>query len=110
MHDSDTYKHIKVSTGRNDEVVIKAGRRDDGADASSKEGAGKCAQHPSADPDSSQEEKPATANAATSSSSEYVPTTLEDLKTSKMSKVQIAVIALAVIAIAAFVVWYVAFS
>lgn len=114
MSDSDKFKHIKVSSAYNDEVVIKAGLHSDmesHIDSNAEESTS------SDSPASTSEE--ARNGAASSveqvvesskSDSGYKPTTLDDIEKSKMSKVQIVVIVIAVLAIIAFVVWYTAFS
>ena len=110
MQDSSSFKHIKVSASGHDEVVIKAGKHPGEAEIASKgEGA-----HDAAEPKASSASVDGKASVASGNrepeAGAYSPTTLEDIKTSKMSKVQIAVIAIAVVAIAAFAIWYAAFS
>ena len=43
-------------------------------------------------------------------SSDYQGTTLEDIKSSKMPKAQLAVIIVAIVCLAAFIIWYAVFS
>lgn len=118
MSESDKYKHIKVSSVRNDEVVIKAGSHHDedspkepSLSNPEKEQKGDTSSSPHND---SEIREGTTTNAIakddSSHESDYAPTTLEDIKTTKMSKTQIAVIVIAILAIVAFVIWYVAFS
>lgn len=114
MSENVSYKHIKVSSARNDEVVIKAGRH---ADYQKDEPALERSSAVDADP----VEKDQQNSRETKSSDRgrditpekvadtYEPTTLDDIEASKMSKVQIVVIAAAAVAIAAFIVWYIPF-
>lgn len=112
MPDSKTYKHIKVGPVENDELVIKAGK-------SNIDKVGNASESVSKASEVTNEEVPkkdiaangkAESGETTKPGSSYKPTTLEDLKTSKMSWTQIVVIAVALIAISAFIFWYIVFS
>ncbi len=117
MGNSEEYKHIKVSSGHGDEVVIKAGVRDDDLPNTEVESvieqrtevvsANFELDEPDAPSESAELHKPVS---SVESNKGYNPTTLEDINDAKMSKVQIVVIVLAVLAVVAFVVWYIAFK
>ena len=110
MAETQDERHITINA-HEDEVVIFAGQRE-AERISVDQGEGACKSSSSVaspDPDqgSSQASKgdPAHVNA-----DGYQATTLDDLKSSKMSTTQKAIIVLAVIGLIAFIVWYVVFS
>lgn len=113
MPNSKDYKHIKVGSVQNDEVVIKAGKpTTDESAVVSKDIEDTPASTPAQNPitDNSEKTSNSETRESTNSSSSYSPTTLDDLEVSKMSKTQIAVIVVALIALASFIIWYIVFS
>lgn len=102
------FKHIKVTPAQEQEVVIHAGARTSHDE-----------QRPSAaqeEPAASMRKRKETQEALSASrrakmrDAGYEATTLEDIESSRMPKVQVAIIVVAVCAIIAFVVWYAFFS
>lgn len=113
MPNSKDYKHIKVGSVQNGEVVIKAGKLTTDEPAVVSKGiedtpASTPVQNPIAD--NAEKTGDSETKESANSSSSYSPTTLDDLEVSKMSKTQIAVIVVALIALASFIIWYIVFS
>ncbi len=133
MADHTDYKRITVNPGDDDDIVIVAGapaqkssHRDQSShdvhvsstvppkasvEASSAAPSKMPSETSSTAPSKVSPEASSTAPSKTSSeASEYHPTTLADIKESKMPKTQIRVIVLAIVAIAAFIIWYTMFA
>lgn len=118
MADQTDYRHIKVNPCDDDDVVIIAGKtssQDEGARPAQRSERSASApsgpKSPSAHPDRGAADGPAnsesipTAPTPSPKETRYHETTLEDIRSSKMSSTQIIVIVVALIAIAAFVLW-----
>lgn len=113
MPNSKDFKHIKVGSAQNDEVVIKAGKPSADEPAVASSGIDETPEDVSTNSQSTSTEEKADGNEVRNSSapdSSYSPTTLEDLEVSKMSWTQIVVIGVALIALASFIIWYMVFS
>lgn len=128
MAQTQKYQHIKVTPRHDDDIVIHAGIKPeeanidhDRADQGSSdkkivvdEGA---SIEPSPSVSTSSVQKKSVSSPSKKvhtpkqhQSSDYKPTSLEDIRSSKMPRAQIIVIVLALLALAAFIVWYVFFS
>lgn len=94
---NSNYKHIKLNTSADDDIVIVAGDVQ-------KDGAVQKDEHTA----SSEVEQPPQVT-PTSATSKYTPTTLDDIAQSKMSSTQVIVLAVALISLVAFIIWYIAF-
>lgn len=126
---SSNYRHIKLNTSADDDVVIVAGVSNE-ADpsqcstthpsdceaegAKSRTGASSLRTNslaskrvdfeaPLADPSQCSTTPPS------ASSKEYTPTTLDDIQQTKMSSTQVVVITVAIISLIAFIIWYIVF-
>lgn len=112
MTDSKNYKHIKIGSAQNDEVVIKAGKSSTDESTVASSGIDDTPTSCSvSDPAAQNIEKANNATNRTSDSDpSYSSTTLDDLESSKMSWTQIVVIGVALIALASFIIWYIVFS
>lgn len=108
MTDQANFKHIRVSSG-DDDVVIVAGAPTEGplTALSAEEAAPEPAREEQSTAASREEKTPV--HTAPARADGYQPTTLEDLQQSKMPLAQKVIVALAVLAVIAFVVWYVVF-
>lgn len=110
MAETQESGHIKVNA-HEDEVVIYAGKQERAASASS-------APSPSspacavAEGDRAQDAptRKASQQASAQRTDSYHATTLEDIRSSRMSTAQKAIIIVALLGLAAFIIWYAAFS
>lgn len=113
MAAQDGFKHIKVGSDEETEVVIHAGAPtavSGGASPSPAVDASECTDASASGADVEPPDSSASHTQAAPAASTHRGTTLEDIQTSKMPKTQLVVIVVALLAIIAFTVWYVFFS
>lgn len=115
MSDTKKYEHISVSSARDEETVILAGKREGGdighsVDSASSQQETSPETRPAKTPDVEDLPVARESDSPKKSDAGYDPTTLDDIESSKMPRIQIAVIVIAVVAIVAFAIWYAFFS